>query len=376
MSDHREQIDDLLVQADDLEDGPAKIALLEEAVRLADGHDDLAEGFRTRLELIDAANFGGRPELMLVAFSWCLSQSDRDPQRFPEARLLWKYKWVVSNLPEFPQIGRDQIDSMLADLTGRYQRAGSTLHAVEDLRESLAIDMGDRAAAVAAHRAKGRIRPDRLSDCPACTLDGEITYRLFLGRYRQAVDIAGPIVNGRLKCNTVPHRTFAKLLVPLLRLGQPATAIDYHLRGYRLVARDPTFVYSFARHLTFLTLTENLARAVQLFEKHLPAALAAVSASERLEFYLASLLLLDRLAAEGKEERKLRLPASFPLHDGGGRYRVGELRDWFRREAGDLAGRFDRRNGNTYETRRLAGLRRLKKLAAAHPLPARSPAEH
>lgn len=92
--------------------------------------------------MIDAATFGGRPDILLAAFPWCLAEHDRDPDRFDLKDLLWKYKWVVGNIVEFPHISREQIESMLANMSERFEKAGSTLHAVHQSRQDILADMG------------------------------------------------------------------------------------------------------------------------------------------------------------------------------------------------------------------------------------------
>ncbi len=368
MSDHLDQIEDLLEQAAVLEMGPAKVALIEEAVRLADLHGDATAGFNARLELIQAATFAGQPDLTLVAFSWCVSQCDRDPEQFPERELLWKYKWVIDELPLFPQISREQIEKMLDDMAVRYQRAGSTLHAVGTMRRTVGQVMGDRAMAEAGHKQMEQTRRDWLSNCPACVTDGAIDYHLFQGQYREALAAARPILKGGQCCAEVPHRTYATLLEPLLRTGRLEEAMDYHVKGYRMIARNPKFISQFARHIVFLTLTENLPRAVKLLEKHLPDALKTTGVAWQFDFYLAGLLLAERVQEQGRQQVRLRLPESLPQGKLG-RVATVELAGWFRAQCQDLAARFDARNGNRWFSQRIEELQDLKKLATPHPLP-------
>jgi len=62
-------------------------------------------GFHLRQELIEAATFGGMEDRALIAFSWCLAQSDKDADRFPEQDLLWgKYKWILAGITDFPGV--------------------------------------------------------------------------------------------------------------------------------------------------------------------------------------------------------------------------------------------------------------------------------
>jgi hypothetical protein len=65
---HREQIKSLISQAESLPFGDTKVSLLEQAVKIADVHQDEEMGYETRDELITAATFSGKAHLTLVHF--------------------------------------------------------------------------------------------------------------------------------------------------------------------------------------------------------------------------------------------------------------------------------------------------------------------
>jgi hypothetical protein len=368
-NDYADRIEELMAEASRLDYGPTKAALLEEAVRLADSSGDVDAGFRTRQSYMDAANFAGHPDQMVVAFSWCLAQADRNPDKFSETDLLWKFKWVLSHLPEFPQVHWEQITSMLADMTRRYEKAGSTLRAIQSKHRSLAMHRGDRTAAREAHKALLATPRDWLSDCPACELDGTVDYLFFQGSFKQGVEAARPILAGRHRCAEVPHRTYARVLVPLLRLGLIGQAVENYQRGYRLIARNPgSFVYALGNILDFLTLTDNLAHGTRVLEKHLSEALICPALTWRIDFYLAARMLLERLAESGQQSMKLRLPSTFPAHRPEGEYDTTELERWFAEQAAELARRFDQRNGTPFYTEKIAAHARQKRLLKPFPL--------
>ncbi len=167
-----------------------QVSLLEEAVRLADTHGDADEGFRLRTALATAAMLGGRPDVLLVAFSWCVAQYDRDPGRFKgeeEFSLLCGYKWAVENLVAFPQVSRADIDKLLDDMERRYRAHGASMHAVHHKRRQVLSLMGDMAGAAEADRHMARARPDFLSYCPACVQDASIEYLLLQGKDQEAL---------------------------------------------------------------------------------------------------------------------------------------------------------------------------------------------
>src|SRR5688572_13968343 len=90
---YTERVEALLEEAEGLSYAPTRVALCEEAVRLADLHNDVPLGYEARMKLVQAASFAGLSEVMLIAYTWCLARYDETPTRFDEHRLLWCMKW-------------------------------------------------------------------------------------------------------------------------------------------------------------------------------------------------------------------------------------------------------------------------------------------
>jgi hypothetical protein len=348
--------------------GASRIMLLEEAVRVADSHALTALGYEARQELVQAATFSGQPEKALTAFTWCLAQYDRDPNACDPFPLLWRYKWVLGRLPNFPQVSRGQLAEAVEDMRRRYRQAGSTLRAVHKLQMDIALDLGDWEEARRLHPVWQRTPRDWLSDCSACERNREVVFLVAAGNDGEAVALAAPIVAGRMRCAEIPHCTFARLLLPLVRLGRPAEAMRHHRRGYRLIAGNQEFLQEVADHLTFLVLTDNLAKGAALLARHLPWALATSELARRFAFGLAARLLVGRLREAGRRRLTLRLPASFPAHKGSGVYEVETLLGWLDADLRDLAARFNERNGNDYYSRRIAENLDLLRLLRPFPL--------
>lgn len=369
--DYREQIDDLLARAESMGHGRAQFALTDEAVNLADIHNDVEAGFRARQAYVKAALFSGQPDKMLVAFTWCLAQFDRNPERFDTYRLLWQYKWVVNALPDFPQINRTQIEEMLQDMERRFRADGASLQAIWYMRQSIARKMGNRAASVQAHEQFTSLRRDALSDCKACEMDGRVEHSIFLGDDAEGVRQAQPILQGRYSCTHVPQGTYAKLLLPLLRLGRAAEAMAHHVRGYRMISKNPSeFIPQIAEHITFLALTSNYPRGLRLMEKHLGLALDTCCPAWAFDVFLAIKLLLSRLIEARLSKLRIRVPESFPARNATGEYEIGILHDWFAGRVAELGDQFDARNGNDHHRRRIAAGEQLKRYATVLKVPA------
>lgn len=132
-------MDDLLFEAEELPYGPARLAILEQAVRYADTHNQIQRAYEARLKLIKTGIFSGAQDRAIVAFAWCQSQVDKNPDQFDEAALLWSQKWIVNELPGFPQYSRQQITALLEDLETRYRRAGAGRRSVHKLHCTIAM---------------------------------------------------------------------------------------------------------------------------------------------------------------------------------------------------------------------------------------------
>ncbi len=343
--------------------GLAQIAIIEEAVSLADAHHDDDLAFEARQSLVRASTFGGRPDLGIVAYSWMLAKSDEDPERFHDPQLLWRYKWIVDKAAHFPNISRAQIDELFEDMVRRYTADGSTLHAVWSNRRSVALSMGDMEAAARYNEILLKTERDHLSDCHACVQDENVWHHTLLGEDEKAVEAAKPIFKGKLSCSSVPEVTHANILLPLMRLGKHEEAAKHHKTGYRLVAWNPSYLIAQSEHLEFLALTDQFDRALTLLQRHLPLALTASSPRWQFHFYFAVRLLIDRLERVGKASIPLRMPEELKPLAPNGSLAIGEFKIWLNQELMNLANAFDTRNGNDTYSQRVQNIADLQRYA-------------
>lgn len=367
MSDVAEQVYQLLSQSLEFEDGDAQISLREEAVRLADLEGDLKLQYFAREVFVRSCIFGGATEKGLVAFAWLLAQFDSNPGRFDQWGILWKYKWINGVICDFPQVSKKRIYEMLDDLEQRALRAGYGLRAVTNQRYRAEKFWDHREKAIEYFRKLAELPPDKLSNCPLCETDERVNFAIYCGNDEQALDLAGPILSGSEKCGSVPHRTYANVLLPLIRLGRPNEALHYHLKSYGLIANNKSFLDKVGDHMICLTLTENLAQASALVEKHYSWTETNRDLFSHYRFFRASWLLFDVLAERNKWIN-LNMARSFPLYSDDSLYDCARLAAWFKEKAEVAARRFDERNETDFFMRTIAETPLLKELRAPCPL--------
>lgn len=363
----RDGYNELLLESFGLPNGPAKVAVLEEAVRAADAAGDLDDGYRCREYLLDAAVSSGRGDLLLAHYAWCLAQHDAHPDRFNTHSLLWRYKWVSGNAVSFPEISLAQLHALIDDMDRRFKEYGAGARAVLAQRYGLARHVGDKEAAADLFVRHQRTPRDHLSDCAACEADDAVDHHIFFGRNRRAVAAATAIVSGRLSCTTVPESTFAVLLKPLVRLGELDEAARLHRAGLRLALQSGDGVTNFGRHLEFLGLTDNLTAGLRLLARTLPAGLGGYEPISRHRYLTGSLFLLERVAVAGLNP-KVRVPVGHVLSPDGKGVPADALQAWVATEAAGLAARFDARNGTDAFARGLAKRERLHRQVKPFPL--------
>ncbi len=369
MSEHQAQIDTLVHEALGLPLGPTQVSLLEEAVRLSDLHSDLDRSFETRNQLMRAALFSGRVDLLMVAFAWSVATFDQHPGRFDERRLLWKYKWVTGEAVYFPHIPRARIDELLADMERRCLQAGYGQHAVAARRRDCCVEMNDSPAAEIAQVAFQSCERDLLSDCAACVVAGNGDYFALQQAWEAQIRALEPVLSGRLSCLTQPLSSTCKALLTLLRLGRTAEAEAMQRRYGPRLKLNNDHAANACRHVTFLALQGSVAQARRIFEKFFAEAMESVKPTDQLRLMRAGVVLLDRTAAvQGVDTLKLALRVELPdlpvAREGS--YEIAPLREWMYGQALKISRAYDVRNGNDGEERATQQLPQLiEKFSAA-----------
>jgi tetratricopeptide (TPR) repeat protein len=333
--------EELLEEAQDMPYGAAKTLLVEEAVRTADAAGEADVAFEARIELIEAYQFGAEPGKSFVPFSWCLAAHDAEPDRYADHlhSLLWDFKWMVGNLTDFPEIPLDRTYAVLDDMERRWREGGHSLHAVHRYRELVAAHVGDVETELEQFRLWCAAPRDELSNCVGCDPTGKIEHLNRHRRYEESVDLAGPVLQGRMTCREQPRQILTALLKPYVHTGRYAEAADAHRRAYRSLREDRGELEPIASHIEFCALTGNEVRALEMVERHLSWLEDAPSPHAEMSFAAAAALALRRMDPDLPVRRRGRPEAP-----------AGALADELAGRAADIAVRFDARNGTSKQS--------------------------
>ncbi|MER5352270.1 hypothetical protein ABT093_18320 [Kitasatospora sp. NPDC002551] len=353
MSRTEQELRELFRSTLGMPNGAAKFAALEEVVRHADALGLVEFAFSVRMSATSVFQHSWAPAKAFLTFSWCLAAYDREPERFGgghEHTLLWQFKWMISNVHQFPEIPLRRAADLLDDMERRYRRGGHSLHAVLQHRGLVAEATGDLARAQEYYEQMARTRRDGLSDCSGCVPSSQVRTLVALGRDEEAIRIGEPA--RRSGCTEQPQWINSELLLPYLRTGRGAEAAEAHRVAYRRIRDTPAHLGALASNLLFCARSGNPGRGIDLIERHLSWLDRARTPLAELEFAAAAVAVLSAVEAGGDGA----LPLRFPTVEGRRRpdTTVVELAAELRERVRGLAARFDARNGNGYESTRMA----------------------
>jgi cellulose synthase operon protein C len=335
----------LLRHAEELPYGPARTALVEQAMTEADADGLTHLRYHTRMAATNCYVYGGEPAKSFDTFAWCVAEFDRDPQAHADSRLglLWQFKAAVAGLLMFPDRSLAEIEELLADTERRWLLGGHSPHAVHSLRHVVARHVGDLVAAAHWYDRWVEAPRDELSDCAACDPGRQVRWLTRQRRYTEAAALGARTLDGRPTCSEQPQGILTDLLEPYLRTDAFDRARDAHRQAYRRLRGNPSALLEISEHVWFCAVTGNVERGLELLQRHLPSLEPAPSPLAELRFAAPAALLLRRAGS-----------ATVQLHDHDGQ--PGEsvparvLGDRLAERALALAARFDARNGSGYQT--------------------------
>ncbi|MEV6969222.1 hypothetical protein AB0M47_29335 [Hamadaea sp. NPDC051192] len=341
-----DEIRGMIAAAWDAPEGAGQIALVEEAMLHAEASGDAELAFDARMVATNAFHRGGEPAKAFVTFARCLKEYDENPDRRSgqdEHLLLWFFKYIISSMAKFPEVPLERTHAVLDDMERRYRSGGHSLHAVYAYRYVVASHVGDAEQADHFYGLWDAAPRDENSDCAGCDPTSKAHHLAWRERYAEAIAIAEPALQGRLTCSEQPQSILTALMIPYLRTGRLDQARDAHRRAYRAFQTKPADLGSVADHVEFCGLTGNEMRGLELIERHLSWLEKPPTPKAEMEFASAAAQILRRLTAQGKGD--------LPIRSG---WTVEGLAGHLSDRAAALALRFDERNGNAYQSERIA----------------------
>lgn len=347
----KQRYDELNRQAWSMPDGKGKLALLEEAIRIADVYLTKDDAYEARMTYSSAALESGCPERLLVSFAWCLARFEQHPEEHSSFTILWHYKWVLHQVWRLPQLSLKQIDGLFDDFKAKCLQYGFSLRPYYQQMLSYKQAQGKMEEAVHYYKLWKKTPRDGLSDCRACEQNQFGEYYFKRNQFKRGMGAMKPILEGKLQCRSVPQNTYSQIIMPLLQLGEYEEAVRIARKAFRKI-EGPSYLYEYGIFLAFFAVTD-MEKAVKLYERTIHLGLASRMPWDRFHYLLAVKLFLGEW---NRAKRRRKLAESERVTP-----------EWLDREVRSIAAAFDERNGNAYVTEWIGQQQRaMTKLAAAY----------
>ena len=327
---------------------PETGAVLEEAYRLADEHQDPEYGLLARYFYIFAVA-PIEPHQAVVAFTWVTAHEEHASPNIPLQWLVHLYGIVGGILRSYPDYTLDQIGQTFDRMEAKFRELGLPMRDVWHHRVYEALGTGDRETAALWHERweTAEVPPNA---CRVCDMGTRVIYHLFREEYDQGFRWARPIWDG-LRCKEgQPLMTVSASLVPLLRRGEDELAAHcFQVSVAELNTISYAGIWSAGRQLGYLATVGDVQDAIDNFNRYFATAWSSGTPADRFGYLISAKLLGARMEEQGVTAT-LRVPQSCELH-GDEPHDGATLRQFFGREVTELGRRFDVRNGNGEFTR-------------------------
>ncbi|MDR0384834.1 MAG: hypothetical protein LBH60_02005 [Prevotellaceae bacterium] len=342
--DYALQIQKLLLRRDKFSSPDDKIALLKQAINLADVHNDIEWGFDLRLDLIRDEKDTSRCNESLPAFTWILDAYDRNPELFVEEDFLWEYKWMLGSVRRNSSISLEQINAIAEDFKTRLLRNGYSLRSYYTVKVHLAFFLDNLADARKYLDLRNKEIRDEMSNCRACELDDDVELELRLGNFDKAIAAGNSMLTKKITCNHMPFSCYCSCVKYFMKAGNMEKAYEYFTKAESDLANlsDTSQVSEAGIMLRFLT-DYDREKAWTFFEQHAHWTVD----SEDYQDFIFAVSVLPLLKSE--ECRVLNaVNPSLEWYREDNTYDLKEIYNYYYKKAKDLAERFDKRNGNSY----------------------------
>ncbi|MGG5507333.1 MULTISPECIES: hypothetical protein [unclassified Myroides] len=341
---YRLEIQKILLQIQEyVQDSKDCIALLKQAIHLADKHGDINWGIDLRIMLIREERCSSACIESPLAFAWLLEQARLHPDLLSEVEFLEEYEWMICSAYGNVAISLDQVHAIAADLEEKLEQFKVSKRSFYYTMAGFAQHLGDYNLG-AAYVAKAR--EEALSeDCSeAMAYDNEIESAARLGHFDQAIALMHQMEYKKIRDFSLPFETYISMGYFMMRYGDERARI-YIDKAKEEFVKLPEVNSSLLYGLTRLIYALHLIEDEDRWGYYEIVAGWDIDAEDDLKLMLSRhmMFVLDQ-----EEKKQLTLSPSVPFYQESGFYDLKVLALAYRKSAYDWAKRFDLRNGNTF----------------------------
>lgn len=342
------EIGELIEQADEMPIGDSKIALLDQAIKLATSHQIRTLEFEAKVLYSEAAIEARREKYFLVHFPWILSYAKEKPEEVDMEHIIWLYSMAIYTLIEHPNIPLSKIEEVISSFEELGKETG--IPHIEVLADRIAHQVhlgkineaGKTFQEILAILTQGRRKKNQSW---ARYISGY--YLEKTGNLEQAFELLNPFLTHEIKNEEFNLLAKTLMLIPLLQLGEYEKAKEHF---HFCLAKIPIHAEEapcLGDLIAYQAVTGDWEKAIHLFEKTL-LTLEGVHAEFGYCAFIRGVIHLLKRIPKDHETLSLRIPSWHPTYREDGKYVISELLNYFTDLRTSILSAIDQRNGNTF----------------------------
>ncbi|PZS27434.1 MAG: hypothetical protein DLM58_18850, partial [Pseudonocardiales bacterium] len=347
----------MLDQAEGMDDGEAKSALMEDVVRHADAAELHRLAFAARRSLANAYCVDRRWDKAFPLFSRCLSEYDQRAGEFGpvegQALRQW-YPWIVQSMVEFPEITLRQIYGALDDIERRFPADQGVIRDVLGVRRWLAeaaCDWAEEEHCYQRWLAAGGVDPNSIWDF--VTNLERLVNRGDDASLARARALAAPALAGHLSFDEPITPIQCVMALPLARLGETAEAKNAFKHAKRGLEKGGPYRFEYTGMLIeYCALAGDEVDGIIYLMRSLWGFYDLHRPYGKMRYATSAAVLTGQLIQAGRGNEKIKIvvprgeeePREIPAKKW---TTAKELHEQLTAIAFDLAARFDARNGGS-----------------------------
>ena len=343
---YRLEIQKILLQIQEyVKDSKDCIALLKQAIYIADKNGDISWGIDLRILLIREERCSSACIESPLAFAWLLEQAQLHPELLSEVEFLEEYEWMICSAYGNVAISLEQVQAIAQDLEQKLEQFNVSKRSYYYTMAGFAQHLGDYNLG-AEYVAKAREEALGEECNEAVAYDNEIESASRLGHFDEAIELMHQMEYKKIRDFSLPFETYVSMSYFMARYGDERARI-YIDKAKDEFANLPEVNSSLLYGLTRLIYTLHLLGDEDLWSYYEIMAGWDIGAEDDLQLMLSRhmMFVLDQ-----EEKKQLTLSPSVAFYREDGWYDLKEIAQTYRTNALNWAERFDLRNGNSFAT--------------------------
>ncbi|PEJ57875.1 hypothetical protein CN692_11180 [Bacillus sp. AFS002410] len=250
--------------------------------------------YYVNMELAETAFSIGEIDLFIDTFLWCLDLYDQNEERIEQEQILWYYKWLLEILPHSLRFSLEDIQQYFEDFKNRLMIANYSLRPYFQALYVMNLYLNKIDLAEQNYQLFKKSPRDDLSNCEKCELYGDMIYFLKTKNLQEALTIQNQIMNSTVDCDEAIHKSYSKLLLPLLEVNKKEEALLIQQKAYFVTYNRSKYIPELSEQIIFLTHCDP-DRAIEMFYKHVDLCDNLSNLAYKFEFWLAALYIAKKL---------------------------------------------------------------------------------